>query len=223
MLVIAGLVAVVAIAAAGFLIYQNIQNNRPVPPGSFVTVPTQTWPMADGKAMGPKTAKVLLQEFADFQCPICREYFSTVEPQIKTTYLDKGTIRYEFHHFIVIDANTGGSESRHAAEASECANEQGHFWDYHNMLYTNQGGEGSGALADNRLKAFSVALGLDSAKFNTCFDSHRYSSVVDADQALGTQMGVSGTPTLFVNGTMVSNPLDFNTVKQAIDLQLGPQ
>ncbi len=220
-LIIGGIIAVIAIGVGGFLIYQNYMNSRPVPAGSYVTVPTQTWPQADGTALGPKGAKVLVQEFADYQCPICDEYFRGVEPQLIKDYVTTGKIRYEFHDFIVIDSNVGGVESRHAAEASLCANEQGHFWDFHNMLYSNQQSEGSGAFADNRLKAFAVALGLDSTKFNPCFDSHKYGSAVDADQALGSQMGVSGTPTVFVNGTAARNPLDYTSLKQQIDVILG--
>ena len=215
-LAIAGVITVIAVAVAGWLIYLN---TRPI--GSIVTVPTQTWPQADGKALGPKGAKVLVQEFADFQCPICGEFFRSVEPQLIKDYITAGKVRYEFHHTIVIDQNVGGSESRHAAEASECANEQGHFWDYHKMLYSNQQGEGSGTFSDRRLKAFAASLGLDSQKFDACFDAHRYSSAVDADVALGTQMGVQGTPTVFINSAMVSNPLDYTQLKQQIDLLVG--
>ena len=222
MLAVAGVIVVIAIGAAGWLIYQNYQNTLPVAQGSFTTVPTQTWPQADGKALGPKTAKVLVQEFADFRCPICLGYFQSVESQIIKDYVDTSKIRYEFHHYLVIDQNQGGVESRHAAEASECASEQGRFWDYHNMLYTNQKPETtSGGFADNRLKAFASALGLDSQKFNTCFDAHRYSSAVNADIAQGTQMGVAGTPTVFINGAMVSNPLNYTQIKQQLDVLLG--
>jgi protein-disulfide isomerase len=221
-LILGGFIVVVAIAIAGFLIYQNLQNSRPVAPDSYTVVPTQTWPNADGKALGLKTDKVVVQIFGDFQCTVCGAYFHGVEPQLMKDYVDTGKIRYEFHHFIVIDQNVGGTESHHAAEASECANEQNHFWDYHNMLYTNQGAEGGGAFADNRLKAFAAALGLDTAQFNSCFDSHKYASVVDADQALGNQMGVSGTPTLFINGVMYTgSPLDYAALKQQLDTQLG--
>src|SRR5262249_2446632 len=132
--------------------------------------------------------------------------------------------RYEFHHYIVIDSHDGLSESRHAAEASECASEQNRFWDYHNMLYSNQYPEtSSGGFADNRLKAFAGALGLDTAKFKSCLDAHKYSSAVDADVTLSTQMGVSGTPTVFVNGAMLdlSTALNYSALKQRLDTQLG--
>jgi protein-disulfide isomerase len=213
-----GAIVVIAVAVAGWLIYQS---TRPI--GTFTTVPTQAWPQADGKALGPKTAKVLVQEFADFQCPICGEFFRSVEPQIIQDYVATGKIRYEFHHFIVIDLNTGGTESHRAAEASECANEQGRFWDFHKMVYTNQQAEGSGAFADRRLKAFAPALGLDAQKFNTCFDSGRFASAVNADVALGGQMGVNATPTLFINGAAVTNPLDYTEVKQKLGALLPAQ
>ena len=89
------------------------------------------------------------------------------------------------------------------------------------MLYSNQKTEGSGAFADNRLKAFAPALGLDSAKFNDCFNAHRYANDVNADAALGTQMGVQGTPTVFINGAMVANPLDYAALKQRLDVLVG--
>lgn len=219
-LIVIGGIVVVAIAVAGIFIAQNIiSNSQPV--GSFVTVATQTWPQADGTALGPKGAKVLVEEFADYQCPICDEYFHNVEPQLIKDYVATGKIRYEFHDFIVIDQNVGGTESRHAAVASLCANDQGRFWDFHSMLYANQQSEGSGAFADKRLKAFAVALGLDATQFNSCFDAQKYGSAVDADQVLGSGMGVSGTPTVFVNGTMASNPLNYAALKQQIDLVLG--
>jgi len=65
-----------------------------------------------------------------------------VERQLIEQYVATGQVRLEYHHFIVVDGNVGGNESRHAAEASECANEQGRFWDYHAMLFANQEGEG---------------------------------------------------------------------------------
>jgi protein-disulfide isomerase len=222
-LAIAAVIVVVAIAVAGWLIYQNYQNSLPVSPNSFTTVPTQTWPQANGKSLGPAAAKVLVQEFADFRCPICLEFYRTVEPQLIKDYVATGKIRYEFHDFIVIDAN-GVTESRRAAEASECANEQGRFWDYHNMLYANQFPETStGGFADNRLKAFASALGLDSQKFNACFDSHKYASAVDADLTLGTGLGVQGTPTIFINGAVVdiSTALNYTALKQQLDVVVG--
>ena len=139
-----------------------------------------------------------------------------MERQLVEQYVAVGNVRFEYHHYIVIDGNVGGSESRRAAEASECANEQGAFWDYHAMLFANQQGEDSGAFSDRRLKAFAEALQLDTGKFNTCFDSRRYVTEVQADEQRARALGVTGTPTLFVNGRLVQNPLDFSELQSLI-------
>lgn len=115
----------------------------------------------------------------------------------------------------------GGSESRRAAEASECAREQGEFWNYHALVFANQQGEGQGAFSDRRLKAFAETLGLDTQAFNTCFDSGRYAGDVQADEQLGRSLGVSGTPTVFVNGQRVQNPLDFGEFQRMIEAELA--
>jgi len=115
----------------------------------------------------------------------------------------------------------GGSESRRAAEASECANEQGEFWNYHALLFANQQGEGRGAFSDRRLKAFAEALGLDSRQFDACFDSGRYAADVQADEQLARSLGISGTPAVFVNGARVENPLEFAELQARIEAELA--
>jgi protein-disulfide isomerase len=121
----------------------------------------------------------------------------------------------------VIDGNVGGSESRRAAEASECAREQDEFWNYHALVFANQQGEGQGAFSDRRLKAFAETLGLDTDAFNACLDSGRYAGEVRADEQLGRSLGVSGTPTVFVNGQRVQNPLDFGEFQRLIEAELA--
>ena len=144
-----------------------------------------------------------------------------MERQLIEQYVTTGKVRFEYHHYIVIDGHTGGSESRHAAEASECANEQGAFWDYHAMLFANQQGEGGGGFADRRLKAFAEALKLDTGKFNACFDAHRYAGQVQADEAMARSLGLDSTPTIFVNGKMIQNPLDFGEIQRWIEASLA--
>ncbi len=144
-----------------------------------------------------------------------------MERQIIDTYIATGKVRFEYYHYIVVDGNVGGNESRRAAEASECANEQGEFWNFHKMVFANWNGEGEGAFSDRRLKAFADTLGLDTTDFNACFDSARYATKVRDDEQLGRSLGVRGTPTIFVNGQLVSNPLDFNEFKTLIEADLA--
>ncbi len=142
--------------------------------------------------------------------------------QIKDTYIATGqSVRLEYRHYIVIDGNVGGNESRRAAEASECAAEQGKFWEYQAIVFANHTGEAVGTYPDRKLKAFAETIGLDTAAFNTCFDTGRYAREVTSDEALGRQLGVNSTPTVFVNGVRVNNPLDFNEISALIDAALG--
>ncbi|MEP7357219.1 MAG: thioredoxin domain-containing protein, partial [Anaerolineales bacterium] len=218
-LTVIGVIAVIAIAVAGWLAYQNLR-----PLGAIIPIATEAFPGADGKALGPVGAKALIQEFADFQCPFCARYASSVEPLLLADYLTgaqaPGNVRYEYHHFVIIDQNVGGHESQSAAEASECAAEQGQFWNYHKLLFTNQQTEGSGTYSDRRLKAFAGLLSLNQSNFDACFDSHKYASAVNADKLLAQQLGINSTPSLFINGVQVTNPLDYTEIKQRLDLVL---
>src|SRR3989338_3929744 len=220
-LMLVGLVTLAAVAVAGYFIYQNYQkqvyDSKPI--GAFVTPEPAAFPQADGKALGPAEAKVTVVEYADFQCPFCGRFATTIEPQIIEQYVATGQVRFEYHHFIVVDGNVGGAESRRAAEASECANAQGLFWDYQLMVYTNQQGEGRGAFADRRLKAFAEATGLDTAEFNACFDSGRFAGAGRAHGPQARSIGLTSTPSILVNGRLVPNP-DFASIAAAIEVEL---
>lgn len=217
LLIIGGVVVLALIAVVALVLANNNRPGNSTAVGSFTTVDKKEWPKADGTALGDANAPVVISEFADYQCPFCKQFNQTVQGQIIDQYVKTGKARYEFHNFIVIDQNVGGTESLHAAMAAMCANEQGQFWNFHDMLYANQGTEGGGSFSDARLKAFAKALGLDTAKFNSCFDSQKYASKITQDQALGTTLGIQGTPSLFVNNKLVTNPMDLNAIKAAVD------
>ena len=144
-----------------------------------------------------------------------------MERQLIERYVATGKVRFEYRHYIVIDGNVGGDELRRAAEASECANAQGQFWNFQAMLFANQNGEGRGAFSDRRLKAFAEGIDLDWTQFNACFDSEGYAEAVRADERLARSLGVQGTPTLFVNGQRINNPLNFAEIQQVIETALA--
>jgi protein-disulfide isomerase len=102
-----------------------------------------------------------------------------------------------------------------AAEAGQCANEQGKFWPYHDRLFANQQ-----RLTVPDLKQHAAEVGLDTAKFNACLDSHKYASVVEKDIAIGNESGVDGTPAFFINGRMISGAQPFDVFKRMIDEEL---
>jgi protein-disulfide isomerase len=219
-LLIIGGVVLAALSLIGVAFARTVyENSQPI--GEIKTIEKVEYPFAQGKVLGPSDASVVIQEFADFQCPYCGKFALSTEDEVVTNLVATGKVRFEYHHYIVVDGNVGGSESRRAAEASECANEQGQFWNFHKLVFTNQNGEGKGAFTDRRLKAMAELLTLDTGQFNACFDSGKYSQAVLADERLGRSLGVSSTPSLFVNNKPITNPLDFGEIQQAVGTLTG--
>lgn len=206
------------VLGVGVLVFAIAQAGRPPAIDA-----TQLAALAQGKTLGNADATVVVQEFADFQCPVCKQFQAKIEPQLVADYVQTGKIRFEYHHYIVIDGNVGGTESRQAAQASECANVQGKFWPFHDLLFSNQGGEGSGAFSDARLEGFAKTVGLDTNAFSQCFSSQQYASVVTKDEAQARSLGIHGTPSLFVNGAPVANPFDYASFKAQIDAALAQE
>jgi protein-disulfide isomerase len=171
---------------------------------------------ADGRAWGPTDAPVLIEEFADFQCPFCVEFATSVGQQLADAYAESGLVRFEYNNFAFI-----GNESIRAAEAAECANEQGQFWQYHDTLFANQRGENIGAFSDAMLRNFAIAIGLDDAEFNECLDSGRHESAIRAEKVQGEGRGVTSTPTLFLNGEKLPGGLTFEQYQQLIEAALA--
>lgn len=188
---------------------QAAQPNAPTP-GKKVNVDTGHFPL-----LGNKDAKVTIIEFADFQCPFCERFYTATEQDLIKNYVDKGLAKFAFRNYAFL-----GQESTWAAEAVECANEQGKFWDFHNYLYTHQGGENSGAFAKDKLEGFAKDLGLNTNQFNSCLDSDKYAKNVADDLAAGKAAGVNGTPGTFVNGQLIVGAQPFNNFKDIIDKEL---
>ena len=138
--------------------------------------------------------------------------------QLIQNYVETGKVYYTYHFFIVIDGNDGTDASYRAANAALCASEQGHFWDYHDTLYANQITESASLYTDARLVTMAENLKLDMTAFNQCYQAKKYASVISNDQATGQSLGVTGTPSIFVDGKLVS---DFSQTAQAIDAALA--
>jgi len=171
--------------------------------------PRQMVAVAKGATRGSASAPIEMIEFSDFQCPYCLRAHSTIE-QVLASYGDK--IHFVYRHYPV----PGHPNAKPAAEASECAKEQGKFWEYHDRLFAN-----TSKLSDADLKQHAAALGLDTAKFNACLDSHKYQSLVDADTKDGDAAGVNGTPAFYINGRMVSGAQPIEVFKKLIDDELA--
>jgi protein-disulfide isomerase len=166
--------------------------------------------------MGSSSAKVTLIEFADFRCPYCEQFFSQTEPQIIQNYVNTGKVKFAFRNYAFL-----GPASVVAADASECANDQGKFWAFHDYLYKNQPDESDTSMYNSdTLTKDAVSLGMDGTKFNTCLSTKADDAKVQQDLADGEKAGVSGTPAFFVNGTFINGAEPYSVFQQAIDAAL---
>ncbi len=164
----------------------------------------------DSPSEGPASAKVVVTEFGDFECPYCGGEEPVVE-QMLSDY--SGRIRFVFKEFPLTSIHP---YAELAAEAALAANAQGKFWPYHDMLYANQS-----ALARSDLDAYASALGLNMNEFDTALDKGTYAAAVAADVAQGTSLGVNATPTFFVNEVEVVGAVPYSTLESVINQQLG--
>lgn len=155
---------------------------------------------------GPKDAKITIVEFSDFQCPFCQRFHTTMQ-QVMSEYKD--SVRWVYKHFPLDSIHP---HARKAAEASECAAEQGKFWEYADKLFENQA-----VLSDDLYSKLASDLGLNRSKFSDCMAAGKMASIVEADYQQGIAAGVNGTPGNFINGQSVPGAVPFAQVKSIID------
>ncbi len=162
--------------------------------------------------MGSPDAPVTMIEYSDFQCPYCGRFVSETFPQIEQNYIDTGEAKLIFKQFPL----PFHSNAQSAAEAAECAGEQGKFWEMHDKLFGNQA-----SLGRDSYIAWAGQLGLNVAAFQDCIDSSRYSAQIAADMQDGQSAGVSGTPSFVINGALVVGAQPYSVFQQAIDQALS--
>lgn len=184
--------------------------------GGAISSSPSEGPRLAAPVLGDGAAPVVIREFGDFQCPSCGAFFRAIEPQIRATYIETGKARLEWHDFAWI-----GPESRDAANAARCAQAQDRFWDNHDLIYSNQGGENSGAFSKARLKAFGQSIGLDSTAFDACVDGGTYASTVQADFSQVRSLGLTGTPTFVIGSRRVVGAQPFEVFAATIEAELA--
>ena len=173
---------------------------------------TDTTGLSDKSSRGPKgnaNAAVTVAEYADLQCPACQAAHTQINAPLLAKY--GAQIRFEFKHFPLRSIHRYALE---ASMASECAADQGKFWEYVDIVYSEQK-----KLDIEQLSVWAKALGLDEDLFDRCMNAKIKRDTVLADYEEGQGLGVTGTPTYFVNGKKVES--GFDTLSAAIDEALG--
>jgi len=163
--------------------------------------------LEDAHFRGPRSAPVLLVEFADYECPYCEKVNPLIQ-KLSEEYGDKLAVVYKdfplpMHH-----------RAQKAAEAARCAGEQGKYWEYHDVLYYSR------QLDINELKKHAQVLKLDENRFSKCLDGGEAAAAVKKDLEEGKQLGLSGTPSFFVNNHFFHGAVDYSTLREMVEQQL---
>ena len=179
-----------------------------VPTSITLPPPRVSVETAGSASRGPETAPVTIVEFSEFQCPFCRRVLPTLR-QVEERY--RGRVRLVFRHFPL----ARHKEAPKAAEAAECARDQGRFWEMHDRLFAN-----AERLKPGDLKTHARAIGIDGAAFDTCLDSGRHAERWKRDLAEAESYGGSGTPMFLVNGRLISGAQPFAVFARVIEEEL---
>lgn len=174
----------------------------------MLEAPSAMLNVKDAYLRGPKNAPVTLVEFADYECPYCQKVKPDLQ-KLQAEYGNKLAIVYKdfplpMHH-----------RAQKAAEAARCAGEQGKFWEFNDVLFYSK------QLDINNLKEHAHVLKLDEQRFNKCLDDGAETAAVKKDLEEGKHLGLSGTPSFFVNGHFISGAVEYGALKEMVDQQLA--
>jgi protein-disulfide isomerase len=174
----------------------------------------------DDPVMGDANARVTIIEFGDYQCPICRLFWKDTLPRLRKEYIDTGKVKLVFRDFPL----PGHPMAVPSAMGTECAEDQGRFWEFHDKVYREQDRRArEGEVFEfrvNDLKRWAADIKLDTAAFNECLDSGKYKQEVAADYAAAAGVGLHGTPVFFINGRALSGAHPFATFQKIIEEEL---
>ena len=143
--------------------------------------------------MGSHNAPITILEWGDYQCTFCYKFHQNTLDIINEDFIKTGKVKIIFKDFPL-----NGPDSKLAAEASYCAQDQEKYWQYHDELYKNWGGERTGWITRESLDKFAEIVDLDIEKFNKCLDDHKYENKVDLLYAFGKEIGIDATPSFLV-------------------------
>jgi len=222
-----GLIVVGALLIAFVFIYPQLK-----PVAAIQTAEARTRPNVNRNSTGDPNAPVKLTEFADFQCPYCKEFWNTTETLVISNYVMTGKVLYTYRSAgnWVSRNLAGATESQDAAMSAYCAADQNKFWEMHDALYTNNRDvEDEGSFTSRRLQAIAQSIGLDMSAFNSCFSGQKYLDQVNQDLTDATAAGIQGTPFFVVsytaNGQTKTTTIDgnqpFTTFQQTLDQALA--
>lgn len=172
----------------------------------------------DDPSLGNKNAKVTVIEFSDYQCPFCRIFWKESLNQLKKEYIDTGKVSFVYRDYPL----SFHPMAEPSAQAAECAGDQDKYWEMHDKIFGEEDklGQGTVTYTVQDLKLWASQIGLNPVKFNQCLDSGKYKEEVQKDFNDGTSAGVSGTPSIFINGRLIVGAQPYQSFKAIIEEEL---
>lgn len=211
------LLGVVALAGIGVLVWQVTSKAAAASQPVAVNLTPEQLNRVQGISIGKTDAPVVMMEFADFQCPACAQFAQFSVPLIKQRLVDTGKVRYVFYDFPLPQHQNSFLASR----AARCANDQGRFWEFHDVLYGQQSDWAFERDPVDLFVEYAGRVGADTDAFEQCLRSDRFAREVSESSAFGAAMGVSGTPTLIVNGKRIPTPREFSDLEEIVNREAG--
>ncbi len=206
---------VVAVVGASILAYA-MSRKPAVPDAAAVTPPDlATAGPPQGYVNGKADAPLKIEEFADFECPACGRFATITEPDVQKRIIDAGLASLTYYDFPLPQHRN----SQSASNAAACAEEQGKFWPMHDQLFGSQD-QWSTEATDNpkpMFMSYAAAIGLDAAKFESCYDARKFQKRVDANLAEGLRRHVNSTPTFVIAGKTYANAMSYDELKAIVD------
>lgn len=205
---------VIAVLGASILAYVSTRK-----PGAPAATPLKIDPAtagpAQGYTIGNPNAPVKIQEFADFECPACGRFSSITEPDVRKRIIEPGLANFTYYDFPLPQH----LNSQAASNAAACADDQGKFWPMHDQLFASQDQWNTQATDNPKPMFMSYAntIGLDSKKFESCFDSRLHQKRIEANFAEGERRKVNSTPTFVIADVAYRNAMSYDEMKAAVD------
>lgn len=221
---------VIALAGVGWIAYSmtGAGTSEPVVAATPITGlddPQALIAAAQGIEVGETDAPVRVLVFSDFTCPACRSFNLGVEPQLKSELVAEGKVRYTYHDYPLDLQAAGAGAHRYgflAARAARCANDQDKFWEFHDVLFARQQEwTYERGVPTERFVEYAGAVGMDAEAFRSCLASDAHADVVTANRMLGDNLGVQGTPTVYVAGRVLPQWNSYEALKAAVESALN--
>ncbi len=214
-----GIGAGVIILVAALIIVPGL-NEQDVSAEGIILPDFEPKPMADGSALGDPQAPVVIVDYSDFACSHCADFAAGTGGRIVDEYVASGDVYFIYRS---VGALLNSPASTQAAEAAYCAGDENKFWEYHDLLFANQGLLFADIRADitSKLAQLAEILEIDMASFQTCLESGKYEDRVAEDEREARLAGVSGTPSFLINGRLIKGNLPFESFQQVIEDELA--